>query len=150
MKNIILSIVAGFGGFLGWFLGDLDGFLYALIIFVVVDYITGLMRAIIDKKLSSGVGFKGIFRKVLIFALVGIGNILDMYVLGQGEVLRTAIVFFYLSNEGISLLENAGYLGLPIPSKLKDILVQLHNKDKVNCSEGAREDTLEWEEKDNE
>ena len=129
MKTNVLTLFGAIGGFFGWFLGDLDGFLYALIIFVVCDYITGVMRAIIDKKLSSTIGFRGIFRKVLIFALVGIANILDVYVLGQGELLRTAVIFFYLSNEGISLLENAGYLGLPIPEKLKDILIQLHNKD---------------------
>ena len=132
MKNIILCTGASIGGFLGWFLGDFDGFLYALLIFVVLDYITGLMRAIVNKRLSSAIGFKGIFRKVIILAFVGIANVLDLYVLGQGEVLRTAVIFFYLANEGISLLENAGYLGLPITQKLKDILIQLHNKgDKI-------------------
>lgn len=120
---------AALGGFLGWFLGGLDGFLYALIIFVVVDYITGVMCAITDKRLSSKVGFKGIFRKVLIFALVGIGNILDVYVLGQPGVLRTAVIFFYLSNEGVSLLENTAHLGLPIPEKLKEVLEQLHDRE---------------------
>ena len=101
---------------------------YALIAFVVVDYITGIMCAIADKNLSSAVGFKGICRKVLIFVLVGIGNLVDVYVLGQGGVLRTAVIFFYLSNEGVSFLENAGHLGLPIPEKLKDVLEQLHDK----------------------
>lgn len=131
MKNIWYGIQAAFtalGGFLGWFLGGADGFLYALIAFVVIDYITGVMCAISDKQLSSEVGFRGICRKVLIFILVGIGNIVDVYVLQNGNVLRTAVIFFYLSNEGISLLENAGRLGLPIPQKLKDILSQLHNK----------------------
>lgn len=127
--NWIQVVFAGIGGFLGWFLGGLDGFLYALIAFVVVDYITGLMCAVTDKKLSSNVGFKGIFRKVLIFTLVGIGNILDMYVIKNGSVLRTAIIFFYLSNEGISLLENAAHIGLPVPQKLKDVLAQLHDRD---------------------
>ena len=116
------------GGFLGWYLGGVDGFLYALIVFVLVDYITGVMCAVSDKKLSSEVGFKGICRKVLIFVLVGIGNILDVYVLGEGGALRTAVIFFYLSNEGVSLLENAAHLGLPIPEKLKDVLEQLHDK----------------------
>jgi toxin secretion/phage lysis holin len=86
------------------------------------------MCAIVDKKLSSSVGFKGICRKVLIFTLVGIANILDFQVIGTGSVLRTAVIFFYLSNEGVSLLENAAHLGLPIPEKLKDILEQLHNR----------------------
>jgi len=132
MKQIWNGIQLGFaalGGFLGWFLGGLDGFLYALIIFAVVDYITGVMCAITDKRLSSKVGFKGIFRKVLIFALVGIGNILDVYVLGQPGVLRTAVIFFYLSNEGVSLLENTAHLGLPIPEKLKEVLEQLHDRE---------------------
>jgi toxin secretion/phage lysis holin len=102
--------------------------LYALIAFVVVDYITGVMCAIADKKLSSQVGFKGICRKVLIFVLVGVANILDVQVLAAGSVLRTAVIFFYLSNEGISLLENAAHVGLPIPEKLKAVLEQLHDR----------------------
>lgn len=126
--NWIQGVIAIAGGFFGWFLGGLDGFLYALIAFVVIDYITGVMCAAVDKTLSSEVGFKGICRKVLIFALVGVGNILDVHVLGQGSVLRTAVIFFYLSNEGVSLLENAAHLGLPVPAKLKDILAQLHKK----------------------
>ena len=131
MKNVWNTIQMAFtalGGFLGWFLGGVDGFLYALIAFVVIDYITGVMCAITDKKLSSSVGFKGICRKVLIFTLVGIGNIVDVYVLGQGGVLRTAVIFFYLSNEGVSIMENTAHLGLPIPEKLKDILEQLHER----------------------
>lgn len=131
MKQIWSGIQIAFsalGGFLGWFLGGVDGFLYALIAFVVIDYLTGVMCAISDKNLSSAVGFKGICRKVLIFALVGIGNIVDVYVLGQGGVLRTAVIFFYLSNEGVSILENSTHLGLPIPNKLKDVLEQLHDR----------------------
>ena len=131
MKQIWSGIqiaFTAFGGFLGWFLGGFDGFLYALIAFTVIDYITGVMCAITDKNLSSAVGFKGICRKVLIFTLVGIGNIVDVYVLGQGGVLRTAVIFFYLSNEGVSILENSAHLGLPIPAKLKDVLEQLHER----------------------
>ena len=120
-------VFAAVGGWLGWFLGGCDGLLFALVAFVVIDYITGIMCAVVDKKLSSAVGFKGIFKKVLIFALVGVGHILDTRVIGAGSVLRTAVIFFYLSNEGISLLENAGHLGLPIPKKLKSILEQLHD-----------------------
>ena len=131
MKQIWSGIqiaFTAFGGFLGWFLGGVDGFLYALIAFTVIDYITGVMCAISDKRLSSEVGFKGICRKVLIFTLVGIGNIVDVYVLGQGGVLRTAVIFFYLSNEGVSILENSAHLGLPIPEKLKEVLEQLHER----------------------
>ena len=126
--NWIQIVFAAIGGGIGWFLGGADGFLYALIAFVVIDYITGVMCAIVDKKLSSEVGFKGIFKKVLIFILVGVGNIIDVQVLGQAGVLRTAVIFFYLSNEGVSLLENAGHLGLPIPTKLKAVLEQLHDR----------------------
>lgn len=102
--------------------------LYALLAFVVIDYITGVMCAIVDKKLSSEVGFRGICKKVLIFLMVGIANILDVHVIGTGSVLRTAAVFFYISNEGVSLLENASHLGLPVPKKVKDVLEQLHDR----------------------
>ena len=139
MKSIWVSIQLAFsalGGFLGWYLGGVDGFLYALIAFVLVDYITGVMCAIADKKLSSEVGFKGICRKVLIFLLVGIANIVDVQVIGTGSVLRTAVIFFYLSNEGVSLLENAAHLGLPVPEKMKDILAQLHDRAENTESEG--------------
>ena len=121
-------VFTGIGGWLGWFLGGCDGLLYALVLFVVVDYITGVMCAAVDHKLSSEVGFKGICRKVLIFLLVGIGHVLDAQIIGTGSVLRTAVIFFYLSNEGVSLLENAGHLGLPIPEKLKVVLEQLHDR----------------------
>ena len=102
--------------------------LYTLIAFVTIDYITGVMCAINDKALSSEVGFKGICRKVLIFLLVGIANILDLHVIKTGSVLRTAVIFFYISNEGVSLLENASHLGLPVPQKIKAVLEQLHDR----------------------
>ena len=123
MRSIWTGIQIAFSA-----IGGFDGFLYALIAFAVIDYITGVMCAISDKRLSSEVGFKGICRKVLIFVLVGIGNLVDMYVLGEAGVLRTAVIFFYLSNEGVSLLENSAHLGLPIPQKLKSVLEQLHNR----------------------
>ena len=126
--NGVQVALTALGGFLGWFLGGFDGFLYALVALTIADYITGVMCAIVDKKLSSEIGFRGIFKKVLIFVLVGIGHMIDTNLIGEGSVLRTAIIFFYFSNEGISMLENACRLGLPIPEKLKDILVQLHNK----------------------
>ena len=126
--NVIQLVFSAVGGWLGYFLGGYDGLLYALVVFMVVDYITGVMCAVSDKKLSSAVGFKGICRKVLILMLVGIANLLDVQVIGTGAVLRTAVIFFYLSNEGVSLLENAAHLGLPIPKKLKAILAQLHDR----------------------
>jgi len=122
--------LAALGGWLGYFLGGLDGFLYALIVFVVIDYISGFMCAIVDKKLSSNIGFRGIFKKVLIFIMVGIGNILDMYLIQNGSAIRTAVIFFYLSNEGISIIENTAVIGLPVPEKIKEVLQQLSKENK--------------------
>ena len=135
----IQLIFSAVGGWLGYFLGGCDGLLYTLLAFVVLDYVTGIMCAVADQKLSSAVGFRGIFRKILIFALVGVGHLLDVQVLGAVGVLRTAVIFFYLSNEGVSLIENAAHLGLPIPSKLKAVLEQLHDraeKDGENNEQG--------------
>lgn len=128
MKNFIEAAqyaFAALGGAVGAVMGGFDGFLYALIVFVVVDYLTGIMVAVLKKELSSEVGFHGIFKKVVIFALVAVGHIVDTYVIQNGSVIRTAVIFFYLSNEGISILENASVLGLPVPQKLKDVLEQL-------------------------
>jgi len=131
MKSIWTTFQLGIssvGAYIGYALGGWDGFLYALLAFVVIDYITGLMCAVLDKKLSSEIGFRGIFKKVLIFSLVAIGHIVDQSLIGEGSVIRTAVIFFYLSNEGVSILENAAHIGLPVPQKLKDILEQLHNR----------------------
>ncbi len=126
--NTIQLVFSGIGGWLGYFMGGYDGFLYALVLFVVADYITGVLVAIFEKRLSSEVGFKGICRKALIFMMVGIANVLDVSVIGTGSVLRTAIIFFYISNEGVSLLENAAKLGLPVPEKIKAVLEQLRDR----------------------
>ena len=126
--NTIQIVFTGIGGWLGYFLGGCDGLLYALLAFVVIDYLTGIMCAINDHTLSSEVGFRGICRKVLIFLLVGIANILDVNIIGSGSVLRTAVIFFYFSNEGVSLMENASHLGLPVPEKIKAVLEQLHDR----------------------
>ena len=134
MRNIdliwakIQIAITALGGWLGYFVGGCDGLFIALLIFAILDYITGIMCAIADKKLSSAVGFKGICRKVLIFALVGVGHILDTQVVGTGSALRSAVICWYLSNEGISILENAAHLGLPVPDKLKAVLEQLHDR----------------------
>ena len=124
----IQIFITALGGFLGWYLGGNDGLLITLVVFACIDYITGVMCAITDMKLSSAIGFQGILRKILIFILVGIGHIVDELVIGTGSTLRSAIICFYLSNEGVSLLENAGRLGLPIPDKLKSVLEQLHER----------------------
>ena len=128
------------GGWLGYFLGGLDGLLIALIVFMVLDYITGLMCAVIDKKLSSAVGFRGICKKVLILMLVGLANVIDMHVVGTGSALRGAVICFYLSNEGLSLLENAAHIGLPIPDRMKDVLAQLHGRiDEVDQTDDEKD-----------
>ena len=123
--NVVQWGFAALGGFSGWVLGGFDGFLYALVALVAVDYLTGLLAAGVERKLSSSVGFKGIAKKVVIFCLVAVGHIIDTYVMRNGSVLRTAVIFFYLSNEGISILENAGRIGLPVPERLKNVLEQL-------------------------
>ncbi len=132
MKELIHTlqlIFAAIGGYIGWFLGDFDGLLYALVAFVVIDYITGIMLAFLEKKLSSSVGFKGIFKKVLIFAFVGLGHIIDFYIIQKGSAVRTAVIFFYLSNEGLSIIENATMIGLPVPEKLKAVFIELGKED---------------------
>lgn len=118
----------GVGAWLGWFLGTFDGLIYALVVFVTIDYITGVMRAYIGKELSSEMGARGIFKKVLIFTLVGVGHIVDSHIFGVGSTIRTAVIFFYLSNEGVSILENAVVIGLPIPEKLRTVLEQLRSE----------------------
>ena len=128
--NTIQIVIAAAGGYIGYFLGGWDGFLYALVAFVVIDYLTGVMVAILEKRLSSKVGFRGIFKKVLLFSLVSIGHIIDSKLIQTGSGIRTAVIFFYLSNEGISIIENAARIGLPIPEKLKAVLEQLNKEDK--------------------
>ncbi len=130
--NVIQMIITAIGGYLGWLLGGVDGFLYALIAFVTIDYVTGIMLAILQRKLSSDIGFKGIFKKVLIFTMVAIGNTIDAYIIQNGSAIRTAVIFFYLSNEGISIIENAANIGLPIPQKLREVLAQLGKEDNTN------------------
>ena len=136
MRNFSIDLVwaklqmaiTAVGGWLGYFVGGVDGLMTALLVLMVMDYVTGVMCAVIDRELSSSVGFRGIFKKVLILMLVGVAHIVDLHVVGTGEALRSAVLCFYLSNEGVSVLENAGHLGLPIPEKLKAILAQLHDR----------------------
>ena len=133
IQIIIDSIAAGVGAFLGFMYGEATGLLLALIAFMALDYVTGIIIAVINKKLSSAVGFKGLCKKFLILVFVAIGHILDTYVLNGTAVLMTAVILFYLANEGISIIENAANLGLPVPQKLKDILEQLKtDNDKEN------------------
>lgn len=127
--NTLQLVLAAVGAYLGWFLGGMDGLIYAMLVFVIADYATGVMCAISDRHLSSETGFKGICKKIFIFVLIGVANLIDIYIIKSGSMLRTATIFFYLSNEGISLLENAAHLGLPVPKKIKDILKQLNEKE---------------------
>ena len=126
--KLVASYMSIIGAVLGWFLGGGTPALYTLIVFMGIDYISGVMLAVVNRKVSSAVGARGIFKKMMIMAFVGMGHLLDAYIIGQGQMLQTAIIFFYISNEGISILENTTELGLPIPQKLKDILVQLNKK----------------------
>ncbi len=127
MDNILNYLKIGFaaiGGVLGWLFGGFDALVYALIAFAVIDYITGVLVAICKKNVSSEIGFKGISKKIMIFLLVALGNIIDQYVLTSGSALRTMIIMFYLTNEGISIIENAEKMGMPVPAKLKNTLKQ--------------------------
>ena len=136
MRNFSIDIIwakiqmaiTAIGGWIGYFVGGVDGLMTALLIFMVLDYITGLMCAIADKQLSSAVGFRGICKKVMILMLVGVANVVDIHIVGTGSALRSAVICFYLSNEGLSLLENAAHIGLPIPDRMKDVLAQLHGR----------------------
>ena len=144
MRNFSIDIVWAkvqmaftvIGGWIGYFVGGVDGLMTALLIFMVLDYITGLMCAVIDKKLSSAVGFKGICKKVLIIMLVGVAHVVDLHVVGTGDALRSAVVCFYLSNEGVSMLENAAHLGLPVPDAIKTVLEQLHDRSSTTTPKG--------------
>lgn len=124
------------GAIIGFFLGGADGLIKALIVFAIVDYITGVAAAAIEHKLNSEIGFKGITKKLLLFCIVGVAHVLDLYVLGTGAVCRSAVVLFYIANEGLSIIENVARCGLPIPDKLKIILEQL----KENSNDGSGKD----------
>lgn len=128
MTFVFRSLIAAVGAVLGYFIGNFDGLLYALVFLIIADYITGIMCAVIKKELSSNIGFKGIFKKICIFILVGIGYILDILLLNETNVFHTVIIIFYIANECISILENAAFLGLPIPDNLIMALHQLKKK----------------------
>lgn len=141
MKEIwswVQVVIASIGGFIGWFFGHGDGLLTALVVFVIADYVSGVLRAIVEKKLSSAIGSKGIAKKIAIFILVGIAHMLDVQIIGQGDVIRNAVIFFYVSNEGVSILENSVALGLPVPKKLSDVLLQIRNKSEEETEDGKQ------------
>jgi len=135
VEKIFQAIFGGLGAIAGFIWGGLDGMIIALLICIALDYFTGVLVGVAQKKLSSQVGFRGICKKVAILILVGLAHILDVYVLKTGSILRSAVSAFYIANEGISILENCGNLGLPIPKKLKDVLAQLKNEEKEETTE---------------
>ena len=148
MRNFSIDIIwakiqiaiTAIGGWLGYFLGGMDGLLIALLVLMVLDYISGIMCAIADKKLDSRIGFRGICKKVLTLMLVGVANVVDVHIVGTGSALRSAVICFYLSNEALSLFENAAHLGLPVPDKLREILSQLHRRgDKTENQDDEKE-----------
>lgn len=128
IREAVKWFIAFFGTGICWFLGKTDGIFYTLIALITADYITGVCCAVAEKKLSSEIGFRGIAKKILIVIIVGIANLLDLYVLKSADVLRIVVCFYYIANEGLSITENAVRLGLPVPKKLKDVLIQLKNK----------------------
>ncbi|HEL1761461.1 TPA: phage holin family protein [Streptococcus suis] len=125
LNKILFSMI---GGLIGSLFGELDGILYALLVFIIIDYLTGIFAAVVEKQLSSSIGFRGIFKKIAILFLVSIGHLIDTAIIKQGGTIRTMVIFFYLSNEGLSILENTVRIGLPIPEKLKAILKQINER----------------------
>ncbi|MBY4973838.1 phage holin family protein [Streptococcus suis] len=125
LNKILFSMI---GGLIGSLFGELDGILYALLVFIIIDYLTGIFAAVIEKQLSSSIGFRGIFKKIAILFLVSLGHMIDTAIIKQGGTIRTMVIFFYLSNEGLSILENTVRIGLPIPEKLQAILKQINER----------------------
>ena len=128
------------GGLLGQLLGGWDGFLLCLTAFVIIDYLTGVLAAAQQHSLSSAQGFRGILKKILIFTVVGMGHLLDTTLLGgSGEPLRSAMIFFYIANEGLSIIENLAALGVPIPKRLKQVVAELGQDDQDRTHEKSHQ-----------
>ncbi|HHT7825629.1 TPA: phage holin family protein [Streptococcus suis] len=125
LNKILFSMI---GGLIGSLFGELDGILYALLVFIMIDYLTGIFAAVVEKQLSSSIGFRGILKKIAILFLVSLGHMIDTAIIKQGGTIRTMVIFFYLSNEGLSILENTVRIGLPIPEKLQAILKQINER----------------------
>lgn len=122
------SLVAAFGVIVGFLFGDMRGCLIALICFIVLDFITGVLTGVVEKNLSSEVAYRGIIRKIIELIIVIAAHMIDKYICGTGDVIMTSVCFLFISTEGISLLENAARLGVPIPNKLVETLSQLKVK----------------------
>lgn len=128
--TIVKSVSGAIGAIVGFMYGEINGLFIAIIALMVLDYITGILCAIVTKTLSSEVGFRGLVKKFVILIVIAVGHLVDAYVIGTGSAVMSAVMLFFAANEGISILENAAILGLPIPQKLKDVLEQLKDKDK--------------------
>lgn len=128
-------MIAGIVGLLGWFFGGLDGYIKVLIACTVIDYATGIMRAGAEGKISSSVAFKGIARKITMFMFVGLANIIDVHLLDSKQAFRVAIILFYIGNEGISIIENADKLGVPIPKFLRGRFLEFTRKNQQEAEE---------------
>ena len=125
-NNIMDFLIAAFLGFITWFFGGIDGLLQVLIAFSVIDYITGIIAACLNHELSSRVGFRGIVKKMILFMFVGMAHLLDSYLPGDSGSIRAVVCLFYVVNEGISIIENADRIGVPIPRPLHNMLAKLH------------------------
>lgn len=123
--TIIKTASGVIGAVIGFLFGEITGLFIAIIALMALDYITGVLCGIAAKALSSETGFKGLVKKLMILVIIAVGHLVDTYIIGTGSALMTAVILFFAANEGISILENAAMLGLPIPKKLRDILEQL-------------------------
>lgn len=133
MDNVVDALriaAAGIGGIVTYIWGPWDALIVALVAMVIIDYITGVIKAAVQGKLSSAVGFRGLLKKVAIFLLVAVGVMVDRVIPATNEAVRSAVIFFYIANEGLSILENAGELGLPLPAALKSRLRRCRTKKK--------------------
>ncbi len=128
LQLLIDTVAAACGAVFGFLYGEVTGLFWALISFMALDYITGVVVAVIQKKLSSQTGFKGLAKKFVILIFVAMGHITDTFVLSGTPALMSAVMLFYMANEGISITENAARLGLPVPEKLVGVLEQLKAK----------------------
>lgn len=122
---IIKTTSGAVGAVIGFLYGEITGLFIAIIALMALDYVTGILCGIAAKALSSETGFRGLVKKLMVLVIIAVGHLIDTYIIGTGSALMTAVILFFAANEGISILENAAKLGLPVPKKLRDILEQL-------------------------